>query len=374
MQLSPPSRALRVVPWLLAAAALASCSSDPWNDPALGEPFVPAVKTQRRAGRLFEDANPSISTGAGGASVTMVDRSLWLMGDLSRGLRRNRRIVGPALVSTARVDWPASDNADVIPADVPLPVGAYVRWTAGISAGADAAVLHYIAVRPGAAGEPGLDYLGAGVATLAGDTVSAATDDADWRFFGRGDPAFGLAVVQADHGVTTGMDYIFGVRGDAGTDRVYLARVPHGRGAERAEYRFLADDGEWSESVKDAAPLFRAGPGGMSVSWNDYLGAFLAVYAWVVPGDGKLRPPRLRVMARTARHPSGPWGAETALFEARGVHAGGRVRFGHGAREHRQLARYSGRIIFVSVDGGPEAGAQQPAPPRMWRVEFPEIR
>ncbi len=374
MQRSSSSRTPIALAWLLAAAALAACSSDPWNDPALGEPFVPEVKTERRAGRLFEDANPSISAGVGGASVTMVDRSLWLMGGLHRGLRRKRQIVGPALVSTARVDWPATDNADVIPAEVPLPAGAYARWTDGIDAGDGTAILHYIAVRPGAEGEPGLDYLGAGVATLARGGISAANGAGDWRFFGRGDPAFGLAVVQADHGVTTGMDYIFGVRGDAGTDRVYLARVPHGRGAERAEYRFLVSDNEWSESVKDAAPLFRAGPGGMSVSWNDYLGAFLAVYAWVVPGDGKLRPPRLRVMARTARHPSGPWGAETALFEARGLHAGGRVRLGHGAREHPQLARYSGRIIFVTVDGSPDNEIEHAAPPRMWRVEFPEIR
>jgi len=375
----PSSDSLRALLVLAVVAASGACASDPWNDPRLGDAFVPKVQTARRVGRLFEDATPSIPTASGGASLTIADRTLWMVSSLRHGLGRNQKRIGPALVTTEQTDWPGTEDLDVIAAGVPLPGDAYPRFTDGIAVGDGSdgdmtgVVLHYVAVRPGAGAEPGLDYLGAGVATLRDGDVHAASNDGDWRFFGRGDPAFGVAVVQADHGTTTGMDYVFGVRGDAGTDRVYLARVPHGRGAERNKYRFLDADDEWSDSLKDAAPLFRAGPGGLSVAWNEHMRAYLAVYSWAVPGDG-VQLPRLRVVARAARHPSGPWSAETRLFDSRGLPAGGRVKLGHGAREHRQLGVYGGRIIFVTVDGGPMGRVQAPSPPRMWRVEFPEVR
>jgi hypothetical protein len=366
----PPLLATAVLVSL--SAICAACSSNAWDDPAFGEPFIPESKTARRVGRLFEDAVPSLAFASGGSSLTTSERSIWLVGDLHQGLGSRQREIGPALVITETTGWPGSESTEVVGAALPLPAGAVARYTAGIDGG-ERTLLHFVGIQPGAAGEPALDYLGAGVAALRDGAVQRLDAGGDWRFFGRGDPAFGMAVVQADHGVTTGMDYVFGVRGDAGTDRVYLARTPHGRTGERDQYTFLGAQGEWSTSVKDAAPLFRAGPGGLSVSWNKHLGGFVAVYAWAVTGDG-VRPPRLRVMARLARHPSGPWSAETQLFEARGVHGGGRVKLGHGAREHPQLAHYDGRILFVSVGGGSDPKTGRPQPPRMWRVEFPEVR
>jgi hypothetical protein len=373
----------RLLPFvLLAALTGAACSSDAWNDPALGVPYVPHVKSARHVGQLFEEASPALPIADGGASMATLTRSFWLVGELRHGLSRRQKRVGPAFVVTEARDWPCTEPLEVIPATVPLPNDAVVRWTAGIDIG-DAQLLYYAAVRPGAAGEAALDYLGTGVARFADGALTAVNDGTDWRFFGRGDPAFGSAVIQADHGITTGMDYVFGVRGDAGTDRAYVARVPHGRGAERDAYTFLDADGTWSNSVKDAAPLFRAGAGGLSVSWNEHLGGFLAVYAWeVAGGDGDDEDAaRLRVVARTARHPSGPWSDETPLFDAPGAHAGGRVRLGHGAREHPQVSLHGGRVIFVTVDGGGEAsrwagarpGTAAPRPPRVWRVEFPSV-
>lgn len=355
---------------VLAAAAAASCKSDPWDDPAIGDPFVPDPRTARRVGRLLEDASPRLVTGHGGAAVRCEDRTLWLLSDVTMGFGAGTVRSPRALVATAPGDWPGSEDARILDAgssagDDVAGADTTRRWLSGTPLGSDA-VLHYAVTRAGPPGEPSLDYLGTGVARLAGDGLEIARPGGDWRFFDRGDPAFGMAVVQADHGVTTGFDYVFGTRGDAGTHRVYVARVPHGLGAERTAYRFFDGDEGWSDDVADAVPLFRAGPHGLSVSWNAHLQAFLAVYAWPVAGPPG-EPDRVRVLARASRRPEGPWSRETPLFEVPGPIAPGRVRPDAGAREHAGLGRYDGRILHVTVDG---AGG----PPRMWRVELPEVR
>jgi hypothetical protein len=371
-------RTVQLAALALAAAAIGACESDPWNDPAIGDPFVPEPRMARRVGRLLEDASPALVRGIGGASVGDASRTLWLLGDVQVGYRDEAYTASSALIQGGRLDWPGSDGLDVVvgadPTMVPPPDGMERHWMSGISVVNDADVtLYYAVTRPGPTGEPALDYHGSGVARLIHDGLEIETrDDGDWRFFGRGDPLFGMAVVQADHGVTAGFDYVFGIRGDAGTNRVYVARVPHGEGDDRTAYRFYAQDGTWDENVRLAEPLFRAGARGLSVSWNEHLQAFLAVYSWTVPGD-RGEPDKMRVMARASRRPEGPWSRETMLFETRGPKVWGRVRPASGAREHPQLAQDFGRVLFVTLDGG-YANNERRRAPRVWRVDLPHRR
>ena len=360
---------------LAAALSLAACSSDPWDDPAIGDPFVPDPTTARRIGRLLEDATPRLVAGSGAASARAADRTVWLLGDVTLGFGTRRVVTSSAVISHPGDEWPGSEGSELLTQATPGEEeegGTVRRWLSAMPVGDDI-LLHYAVTRSGAAGEPALDYLGTGVARLAPDALAVSEPGGDWRFFDRGDPAFGVAVVQAQHGITTGFDYIYGIRGDAATHRVYVARVPHGLGDERDQYRFFAGSAEWSEDVDDAVPLFRAGPQGMSVSWNNHMQAFLAVYSWTVPGSGS-EPDRIRVLARASRQPEGPWSPETPLFEVRGPAVTGRVRFDAGAREHPSLAQYDGRILHVTVDGGSGPDPAEIRAPRMWRVEFPETR
>lgn len=370
-------RQLNVLAFLTLAAALSlgACSSDPWDDPAIGDPFVPDPKNARKIGRLLEDATPRLVAGTGAASARASDRTLWLLGDVTLGFG-TRRVETPAAVVAHPGDaWPGSEGSKLVmqaPEGEGEDGGSVRRWLSAMPVG-DETVLHYAVTRAGAAGEPALDYLGSGVARLGANGLGISEPGGDWRFFDRGDPAFGVAIVQAMHGVSTGFDYIYGIRGDAGTHRVYVARVPHGLGDERGQYRFWTADSTWSANVDDAEPLFRAGPHGMSVSWNEHMQAYLAVYSWTVPGKAR-EADRIRVLARASRYPEGPWSAETPLFETRGPAVRGRVRLDAGAREHPSLVQYGGRILHVTIDGGGGPDSAENRAPRMWRVELPETR
>ncbi len=178
----------------------------------------------------------------------------------------------------------------------------------------------YGVVRVGRDGET-LDYHGSGVAVAHRFMpVDAVEHGDDWRFFGRGDPVFQSVVEGNPH------DHVVGVRGDAGTNRVYVARVPSGELADRAAWEFLGADGAWTQDVQLARPLFRAGPGRLSVRWNDHLEAYLAVYARP-ESDGQLV-----VFGRSAPTVSGPWDEEVELHRS----ADGRfdrVQLGTGARQ-----------------------------------------
>jgi serine/threonine protein kinase len=75
-----------------------------------------------------------------------------------------------------------------------------------------------------------------------------------------------------------------------------LARVPLDRVLERAEWRFYAGR-SWSADGRAAKPVMNAHVQ-MSVTWNDYLGKYLAVYTRILSSLLEIR---------TADRPEGPW-------------------------------------------------------------------
>ena len=183
---------------LAAALSLGACSSDPWDDPAIGDPFVPDPNNARRIGRLLEDATPRLVAGTGAASLRTGDRTRWLLGDVTLGFGTRRVVTSAAVVAHPGDEWPGSEGTELLvqaPPEEGADGGSVRRWLAASPVGDDV-LLYYAVTRAGAAGEPALDYLGTGVARLAADGLAVSEPDGDWRFFDRGDPAFGVAVVQ----------------------------------------------------------------------------------------------------------------------------------------------------------------------------------
>ena len=125
-----------------------------------------------------------------------------------------------------------------------------------------------------------------------------------------------------------------------------LARVPtdsiHDRGAW--EYRTRND---WSADVDDAVALFD-GAHIMSLSWNDWLDAYLLVYA----DDGKVK-------ARTAPELWGEWSAESELYDAGPDDP-------YDVNHHAELEEDDGRVEYVTYSRSSGEG--------WFGTEFPLVR
>jgi hypothetical protein len=175
-----------------------------------------------------------------------------------------------------------------------------------------------------------------------------------WRAFPADGPAYGAWVLQADMGITTGFDYVYGTKPEGLANRVFLARTPHGREAEPDQWRFY-DGTDWSADPARAAPVFEDAPGELSVSWNPHLKRFVAVHARVLSRE---------VVARGSDRPEGPWSAETLLFRVPPP-AAGDPGFVYAGKEQPLLREDGGRTLFVSAVDSREGL------PAVWRVTLP---
>jgi uncharacterized protein DUF4185 len=105
---------------------------------------------------------------------------------------------------------------------------------------------------------------------------------------------------------------------------------------ERSAWTFYAGNGVWSSELGDAVAVF-TGNSIASVSWNDYLQQYVAVYN---------SPLSVNVKMRTAPNPEGPWSREVAAFTALGpVNGGSPVS---NAMAHPEYDLNGGQTMFVS--------------------------
>jgi hypothetical protein len=167
---------------------------------------------------------------------------------------------------------------------------------------------YYEKVRVGA-GPWDFDVLGVGTATLDADSTRAARKlDADGEpmmVFERGEPKF-LHALRVDQDAVNWV-YVYGETEpkNCGVD-VYVGRVRLENISDRTAYRFF-DGRAWTDSIVSAGPIMTAVVGGLgSVSWNDYLGAY-------VSGTIGLCTDGAQFILRSARRPEGPWSRPVAV-------------------------------------------------------------
>lgn len=162
--------------------------------------------------------------------------------------------------------------------------------------------------------------------------------------FREGEPGFGSGAVVAD-----GSLFVFGCDREGTEKPCRLARVPLEMALDREKWRFYSDQGAWTADIQKSAPVF-FGNDILSVSYNPYLGRFLAVYA---------QPMSRSVMLRTAQAPQGPWSAPAVAFDAKPPAS--ETGWIYDALEHPEYAEEEGRRIFVtySRQTGPESFEQR---------------
>ncbi len=171
--------------------------------------------------------------------------------------------------------------------------------------------------------------VGSGIATGVPASPVAARDPA--LLFRAPEPTFGNGAVLADgfvfvYGCGRIEGLLFGCR---------VARVPPGEVHVRSAYRFWDGSG-WTADVGAAVFALPGPSGGLSVSWNPWLGRYLAVYNLGLTN---------RILVRTAPRPEGPWSRPVPAFSGRPVPAG---TFDYAAVEHPELARDGGRTVTIS--------------------------
>lgn len=137
--------------------------------------------------------------------------------------------------------------------------------------------------------------------------------------------------------------YAYGVKKDeTGRQNCYLARVRPADIEQLEAYEYLIGrQPVWGASVTEAIPLFEGMPNELSVSFNPYLNAYLAVHSFGTDG---------RIVGRTAPEPWGPWSKAQLIWTVQ-VSNGRPIpyqRLIYAAKEHPSLADGSGRIIYIT--------------------------
>jgi hypothetical protein len=184
----------------------------------------------------------------------------------------------------------------------------------------------YLKVHPG-----NLDFepLGAGVARVGpGETVAYRYPD---LLFVAPEPQFVNGGVIVD-----GFVHLYGCDPvpDAIDSECRVARAPLGQATARAAWQ-VWNGAAWSSDLRSGQTVLHGAPGQVSVSWNPYLGSYLAVHGAILSNE---------VVFHTAPHPEGPWSDARHLFTGRH----GSSQSDYAALEHPELARDAGRTLVVS--------------------------
>lgn len=353
-QTAPLNRAGALI---LRAAALSFLFSPAFSADAVQKQAWPAFEISAGTPLFAQAAATGVVVGQGGNyAVALPDgRALWLLNNVMTG---ERKADGQGAV------WDITDGAAALAAStapaaqagalryvsdengLPLPLlsgdlGEYSRvrkfWPRwGFCLEGRCAVFYSIMNNYGAGP---YDYfrVGQGVAA-AGDPAgpyAKARRAGRYSLWNDVEPAFGSALL-AD---TDGWLYVYGrVQTAPGSYGAALARVRPQAAAERDAYQYYAAGGSsapWTADLSEADAVLEGMPEDFSVSYNDFLKAYLAVYLDEEAGT---------VLARQARYPWGPWGEPYKLFSC------AKEDYCYGAKEQPAFSAEGGRQLWLTVE------------------------
>lgn len=159
-------------------------------------------------------------------------------------------------------------------------------------------------------------------------------------FWHQDEPLFGVAVLPVK---AEGFVYVYGSYYKDWKHYCALARVPFDSLGYISYYEYLiSSKPEWSVDRSKAISIMEGMPTELSVSYNAYLGCYLAVHSWETTG---------KVVGRTAPHPWGPWSEPTVLWIPKAPLRNPLVYNGplvYAGKEHPELAKENGRVIYLT--------------------------
>ncbi len=149
--------------------------------------------------------------------------------------------------------------------------------------------------------------------------------------FAQDEPNFGTASL-----IVSGTLYIYGcgIPTNSADKQCRLARVDPANVLNRSAWNFYAGNGNWSSQLDDAISVI-PDANILTISWNDYLQQYVAIYSQLLSNN---------VMIRTAPRPEGPWSGERTAFLAMPPTSGNV----YDARCHSEYDLNGGQTIFVT--------------------------
>jgi hypothetical protein len=314
------------------------------NNPA-GPPPNLTVAQVTDLGTLPQGAN--VVGRDGGYSAEFQGQSVWLYSDtfLSKPNALGRTLISDSwawttdLHSFQQQDDATGDPAMFLPetpaetqfnqAHLNTDGQRWALWLAAIVADTarDRALIFYSVVHA-APGSFNFYSTGVSVASWAGFGQTPVRPPG--LLFQQNEPAFGAAAL-----IDSGVLYVYGCGTSSSSKPCPLGRVDPANVLDRSAWTYWAGNGRWSPNLSDAISVFN-GDDILNVSWNAYLGEYVAIYSEPISDE---------VMIRTAPRPEGPWSGERRIFTARAPAGGGWI---YDALAHPEFNTGGGKTMYVS--------------------------
>lgn len=328
-------------------------------------PLAPRVVSVENGGLLFTDNQAGVSGTDAGYSVPMGAQTLWLFGDVfllhpSDPARQYVGAVSNCALLTGRghgaaplskyqflVDPATGLARQVIPTQEDE--GPETRlWPLGgwHDAGTVSVYLYYALVRVTGPGPFGFEIAGHGLARADASRPRELmfqrlrAPSGQWVWWPSAGPMFGCAVFAGADEDDEHL-YLVGVPERDPTKPGKLARVPRSRITELDAYEYFvgtSDRPRWRRRPDQASSVEGLGgfPNELSVSYNAYLGGYLAVHSVGIAE-------RIALALAPA-----PWGPYRLIAEVGAPHRALESAFCYAAKEHPELAEDGGRVIYVT--------------------------
>lgn len=120
------------------------------------------------------------------------------------------------------------------------------------------------------------------------------------------------------------------------SQRCRVARVPLADALVKSKWQYFAGNGVWSSDPASAKFVLSGGAAGNTISYNDYLGLYVAIYSGVFSDD---------VFFRVSNNAWGPWSAQTKLFTGR---PGWQGNTSYAGEAHPEFSELSGKVMYVT--------------------------
>jgi len=328
------------------------------------------VKVENR-GLLFTDNDAGVNGTDAGYSLSLGDRTLWLFGDVFLqnpttpekpfiGSVSNCALLVPKGKGAAHLKaytFLKDSNGSIARQVIPRLSGEDDKtrlWPFGgwYDATVNRAYQYYSRIK--VTGDGPLDFRSEGMGLASSQTTKpeeitfqrvAGPEGDIWWPAEKDKPVFGSAVIADGPDANEQMLYVVGYRDQPFGKIGRLARVPKSRIGDLNAYEYFSgtpQNPSWSRLVSDSVDIasLNGFPTELSVSYNRFLGGYLAVYTV-----------NLSEKLRLALAPK-PWGPYKTIGEIDARHQPFVKAMCYAGKEHPELAEDGGRIVYVTyVDG-----------------------